>query len=245
MKALITGMNSVLGKPMTRLLRSNGVEEIAWDRRQVPPNDVSAVEKYMNNILPDMVFHFALGPATWAGQLAGLCLQQNIPFVFTSSVSVFSGTQIGPFFPNTEPEPDDGYGRYKRTCELAILEANRHAHVARIGWQIGMAPGSNNMVDHLETTFQQKGGIPASTNWIQACSFIEDTVDGLYRLAVSRPGGLYHLDSNPGLNFFQVVNGLNHLHGGRWRVEETQEPRLDNRLLDERFSMRPLTERFS
>lgn len=243
--ALITGSNSVLGQPMMRLLREQNVETVAWDRNRVSPDDPAAIQQFLAQVKPDMVFHFALGPAAWAGHLASFCAAANIPLVFTSSVSVFSGSQVGPFYPDAIPGADDDYGRYKRECELTILKANPQARVARIGWQIGHGPGSNNMVDYLENTFQKDGYIPASINWVQACSFIEDTVDGLYRLAVSFPGGLYHLDSNPGLNFYQIVNGLNRLHGERWLVKEAAEPNLDNRLLDERIALRPLTEYFA
>jgi dTDP-4-dehydrorhamnose reductase len=243
--ALITGSNSVLGEPLRQLLQQQQIEWVAWDRQQVSPDDPEAVRQFLTQTKPDLVFHFAVGPVEWAGQLASICAEREIPFVFTSSVSVFSGSQSGPFLPEALPGAEDEYGQYKRRCERTILQANPQARVARIGWQIGQASGSNNMVAYLENTFRKEGRIPASVNWVQACSFVEDTVDGLYRLAVSFPGGLYHLDSNPGLNFYQVVSGLNRLQGEKWRVEAVTEPRLDNRLLDPRITLRPLTERFT
>lgn len=244
MKALITGRNSVLGEPMARLLRAEHFEVVTWDRAQVPPENAGVVAQFMARTQPQFVFHFAVGATAWAAQLAGMSHQLNAVFVFTSSVSVFSGRQVGPFLPTAVPEPEDDYGRYKHATELAVLQANPEARVARIGWQIGAGPGSNNMVDYLETTFAQHGRIAASVNWFQACSFVEDTVVGLYHLATAYPGGVYHLDSNPGLSFHAIVTGLNRQHGARWQVATADEPRLDNRLWDERIKLRPLTEHF-
>lgn len=241
MKALLTGSHSVLGPPMSRLLQAKNIDVIAWNRAQVSPDDAGAVARFVAEIQPDFVFHFALGAPAWAAQLAGLSQIHHAAFVFTSTVSVFSGRQTGPFRPDARPMPDDDYGRYKYAAEQAIQQANPQARLARIGWQIGAGPGSNNMVDYLERTVAEQGRIAASVNWLQACSFVEDTVDGLYRLATAHPGGLYHLDANPGLNFYQIVTHLNRLHGSRWRVEAADEPRLDNRLLDERIQLRALS----
>jgi dTDP-4-dehydrorhamnose reductase len=96
----------------------------------------------------------------------------------------------------------------------------------------------------LERTFEQDGMITASTRWLQACSFVDDTVDGLYRLSGQEQGGIFHLDSNPGLNFYEIVHGLNRRHGQRWHVQPGTEPQLDNRLRDDRIQLRSLVERF-
>lgn len=244
MKALVTGMHSVLGEPARRLLTERGWEVVGWERQRVNPEDEAAVAAYVRAEQPGLILHFALGAVKWAAQLATASAELGIPLVFTSTVSVYSGRQQGPFTVERMPEPEDDYGRYKVDCEQAILQANPQAKAARIGWQIGWAAGSNNMIDYLETRQREEGHIFASTNWIQACSFVEDTVEGLVRLADFEAGGIYHLDGNSGLNFFEIVSGLNRLHGGRWQVEAASEPRLDNRLLDERIRLRAITERF-
>ena len=70
MIALITGINSILGTPLDRLLQSQHIDVVAWNRAQVPPDDRGAVEQFMADTQPQFVFHFAVGATAWAAQVA-------------------------------------------------------------------------------------------------------------------------------------------------------------------------------
>jgi hypothetical protein len=59
------------------------------------------------------------------------------------------------------------------------------------------------------------------------------------------PPGLYHLDGNPGLNFYEIVAGLNRLLGEPWRVAPTVEPQQNNRLLDSQTAVAAIADRLS
>jgi dTDP-4-dehydrorhamnose reductase len=244
MKALITGLNGTVAPVLAEALREAGHQIIGWDRSAVPTDSPEAALDFIRHQQPDWFFHLATGSADWAESVARICGQLDTPFLFTSSVSVFASSQRGPFDVDTPPNPNDDYGRYKRECEVRILNANPDARVVRIGWQIGAAPGRNHMVDHLEKTFAAEGRLTASTEWYQACSFLPDTARALLHVMQSLAGGLYHLDGNPGLCFFDIVTNLNTLHGGRWVVEPSASPTLNNRMLDERVTVGLITARF-
>ena len=175
--------------------------------------------------------------------MAQVCAAHQIKFLFTSSVSVFSHQQHGPFGVDVQPAATDDYGAYKIECEQRVRQANPQALIARLAWQIGTAPGSNNMIDFLHRTMQVSGKIEASTNWYPACAFLEDTADAVYRLIDTYEPGTYHLDGNPGLTFHQIVTGLNRLHGEQWSVVPTTAPVQNNRMLDDRITIKPITAR--
>lgn len=244
MRILITGSHSVFGPQLVHLLQQQGMDVVTWNRAAVSPLDASAGARFMAEVRPDGVFHLAVGPIAWAEQVAAHSHHLGAAFVFTSSVSVFSGRQAGPFGPEAIPEPDDDYGRYKRATEQAVLQAHPRACVVRLGWQIGEEPGSNTMLDYLEKTHARSGVISASVNWWQACSFVGDTAQALLEVLNLRASGIYHVDSNPGYTFHHIVTGLNQRHGGRWTVMTAEEPRLDNRLLETRLRVRPLSDYF-
>lgn len=244
MKSIITGLNGTVAPALAHSLKTAGHTVIRWDRTVVPTDSASATEAFLRAEQPQAVFHLATGSADWATWLAQACAEQKIKFLFTSSVSVFSGTQQGPFTVNDLPRPEDDYGRYKLDCEQRIRAANPQALIIRLGWQIGRQPGGNQMVDFLQHTFERDGVIQASTNWFQACSFLEDTADGLAWAMQELEGGLYHLDGNPGLDFYEIASGLNRLLGQPWQVQPGETPALNNRLLDARLPTRPLTEWF-
>lgn len=244
MRALVTGLSGTVAPVLAEALAAAGHHVVPWDRAQVPTDDPAAVRAFVAAERPDWAFHLATGSLDWAEALARACAEQGVRFLFTSSVSVFGGAQQGPFAISHVPRPDDDYGRYKHAGEERVHAAHPDARIARLGWQIGDAPGGNQMVDNLHRTFQSDGQIVASVNWYQACSFLPDTAAALVQIMEAETGGLYHVDGNPGLNFYEVASGLNRMLGRPWVVVPGEAPALDNRLLDERIRVQPITERF-
>jgi dTDP-4-dehydrorhamnose reductase len=244
MQFIITGMNGTVAPAVARQLERRGHAAIAWDRAQVAPDDDAAVQRFIREQQPDGVFHIATGSPDWAASIARCCAETGIKLVHTGSVSVFGPHQAGPFAVTTPPEASDDYGAYKRECERRIAQANPQAIIARLGWQIGSAPGGNHMLDFLSRTVAETGQIEASAAWFPACAFLDDTAAGLVQLMLDYPAGLYQLDGNPGLSFFEIVGALNRLHGNAWTVIPSATPDQNNRMLDERIQIQPITARF-
>jgi dTDP-4-dehydrorhamnose reductase len=257
MRILITGRNGTVGGRLSRRLEQMGHEVTGWDRAKVPIDDYHAMEKFVSSISPDAVYHLAILSVPtgipdegwkvnyeWASELAWICRTAEIRFIFSSSVMVFSNRAQGPFTPDAIPDETGGYGYEKRMAEERVRYQYPGAVIARMGWQIGDAPGSNNMIDFLETRMREDGEIRASRLWFPACSFLADTVDvlaGLNRVST----GLYQIDSNRGWSFYEIAEALNRLHGGRWKIVPTDDFIYNQRMIDERTKIPPLSERLS
>ncbi len=244
MKALVTGMNGTVAPAVARALADCGHVVIPWDRSVVPIDNRKAVADFIDRAQADWFFHIATGSPDWAELVAQLCAERGVKLLFTSSVSVFSAAQSGPFTVDHPPTPADDYGRYKFECEQRVRAASPAALVVRLGWQIGTTPGGNHMLDYLERSFQATGWIDASIHWYQACSFLADTAQSLVDIMQRLPAGLYHVDGNPGLNFYEIVVGLNRLHGNRWVVNPSTMPVQNNRLVDLHIQVQPITRWF-
>lgn len=251
MKYLITGLNGTVGVALKRQLLAENHALFGWDRTAVPVNSARAAEHYLQHIQPDVFYHLAVASyptgianegwlvnVTWPTELARLCYQRNIRFVFTSSVMVFTDDALGPFTPASVPDAWEGYGYEKLTAEQQVREANPDAIIARLGWQIGDLPGSNNMIDFLA----KQAVVRASEKWYPACSFLADTAVALQSLAHATPD-LYLLDSNGRWNFYQIATALNELHGNQWRIEKTADFVYDQRMRDPRPNMPALDKR--
>jgi len=235
MKAIITGLNGTVGPVVREELARAGGEVIGWDRAQVPPSDHKAIRDFIWREKPDRVFHFAMGDPAWAEEIARVCRDLCIRFLFTSSVSVYAHTQAGPHAPQDRPEPEDDYGRYKMECEQRIASVNPDAVIARIGWQIGETPAGNNMMAYFDRQQKEHGVIKASTRWIPACSFLKDTAAVLAAMIErSWPGGLYHVEGNPGLNIAEIAEMLKDRHKANWMIQSIHEFQMDNRMKDAR-----------
>lgn len=243
MRAIVTGLNGTVAPAVADALQRNGHTVIGWNRAAVPIDDAEKINAFFHESAPDAFFHIATGPPQWAELVARLCFERDIKFLFTSSVSVFSENGSGPYSTHDAPTATDEYGRYKIECERLVQHANPSAFIARLGWQIGHAPGSNNMIDYLERTMRNDGKISASTRWISCCSFLEDTATALLELIGHHSPALYHLNGNPGWNFYDIVCALNALHGNRWLVEQGMIPNRNDTLLEDRIKVRPIDAR--
>ena len=243
MKALLTGLNGTVAPVLAQALAQAGHSIVPWDRSRHPVDHPGAVRFFIESEQPGLFCHLALGSPDWAGWAAQACADLRIPFLYVSSVSVFSAAQSGPFAVQDLPAPDDDYGRYKLECERRVQAAHPGAHVVRIGWQIGTGTGGNQMVEFLARAFQAHGRIEASTRWFPACSFLPDTAETLLRI-LALPPGLYHLDGNPGLNFFQIAAGLQRLLAAPWNVIPVAGLVQNHRLLDPRVAVAAITRRF-
>ena len=243
MKALVTGMNGTVAPALAQALAKTGHEIVPWDRSRHPVDNPEAVRFFIRCEKPDLFCHAAMGGPDWAEWAARTCAEDRIPFLYTSSVSVYAAAQSGPFAIRDIPLPDDDYGRYKLECERRVRAAHPAAHIVRLGWQIGSAPGGNQMVDYLDRTFKEKGQIDASTRWFPGCSFLPDTAESLVQI-LKLPPGLYHLDGNPGLNFFEIATGLNRLLGNPWKVVSVAGLVQNHRMLDPRVSVASIARRF-
>jgi dTDP-4-dehydrorhamnose reductase len=239
MKVLVTGTNGTVAPVIVERLGAAVHETVAWDREHVPPDDVGAARAFVAEVAPDWIVHAAMGSAHWAEVLAGT----GVRLLYISSVSVFSGHGRVPLRPGDEPDATDDYGRYKIECERRVVAAKPDALVVRIGWQIGDAPGTNNMLTYLANAGARDGAVRASTRWFPACSFLADTADALVDLMERGAEGIYHVDANPGLTLFEIATRLNRLHGEPWTVVATDDFAHDNRMADERVTVAPITQR--
>ncbi len=246
---LVTGLRGTVAPKVAARVAELGGEVAAWDRTAVPVDEASAGADYLASLRPAGIFHLGMGPEDWAGRLASYARAHGVPFVFTSSVSVFGdapGDPNGPFRPEDEPTATDDYGSYKARCERAVRAAYEGAVVARIGWQADPDGRGNNMVAQLADQAAGSGGtIRASRRWRPATSWMSDTAVALVDLATSGRAGTVHLDSNAadGWTYPEVVRHVARLTGHDWRVDEHDELDHDARLVGNEDLMPALSAR--
>jgi dTDP-4-dehydrorhamnose reductase len=117
--------------------------------------DLDAVKSAIDTIAPDGVIHTAAASSpnfcqanpdksyqinvTASQQLAQLCCDANIPFVFTSTDLVFDGTKAP--YKETDPvTPINLYGEQKIAAEREILAVYPRASICRMPLMFGIAP---------------------------------------------------------------------------------------------------------
>jgi dTDP-4-dehydrorhamnose reductase len=255
MRAIITGASGTVGSRLSEHLRQQGFDVIAWDRQRVPVDDYWAMERFVRESAPDVLFHLATASQPtgrageswlinyeWTSELAWVTRTLGVRYVFSSTTLVFSNDAKGPFTVDSKPDAAEGYGYEKRRAEERVFFQNPNARVVRLGWQIGGQYSGNNMLAFLEGKMREEGRVEASTRWYPACSMLEDTVRELHRLAWAEPG-LYMPDANERWTFYEIACALNALHGNRWRIAPSEYFVFDQRMRDARTKLPSLKER--
>src|ERR1700733_2283801 len=146
MKAIITGAHGTVGSALSKHLKAQGHQVVAWDRFVVPIDRYQPMEDFVREERPDVLFHLAIASRStgvaneswlvnyeWASELAWITKQLGVRFVFTSSVMVFSDGARGPFTVDTQADALQGYGYEKRMAEQRVFHQNPDAVVARLG----------------------------------------------------------------------------------------------------------------
>lgn len=257
MRAIVTGANGTVGKALTAELARRGIEVVPWNRSEVHIDIYQTMEDFIRRVDPAFVFHLAIASRStgrenedwlvnydWPSELSWICRVLGIRFVFTSTAMVFSDFATGPFTVDSEPDAAQGYGYQKRRAETRIFHQNADALIARLGWQIGGIDGSNTMSSHLANEMRDKGVIRASTRWLPACSFLEDTANALADLALNANPGLYMIDSNRGWSYLDIVRALGKKLGrGDWFFEQDDSFVFDQRMVDPRVPICDLSAR--
>lgn len=232
MRLLLTGMRGTVAPRLAEHAHAAGHEVVAWDRALVPPDDPQACWHFLDAVRPDAIGHLAFGAELWAGLLAQATAERGLPMLFTSTAMVFAQRPDGPYRVDAPRNADTEYGQYKVRCEDAVRLANPAVMVARLAYQVDPGGAGNNLVAHLDAAAAGGAPIRASTRWIPACAFLDDTAAALLALLSEPEPGVHHLDGNeqPAWSYHRIVTRLRVALWRDWAIEATQEPEHDQRL---------------
>ena len=143
-----------------------------------------------------------------AVNLAALCSDKDIPFVFTSTDLVFDGTKA-PYAEDDAPTPINIYGEHRAMAEEGILTAYGDALICRLPMLIGYARLGR------QTLFQ---GMTAAFRAGQEVKLFGDGIRTPVSAAVAAQGLLQAAGSGfeEDVNIAEIERALGHLHlGGR------------------------------
>lgn len=174
-KLLITGASGFLGWHLCRLAsqhwqvygsyRSRSVEIPNATQFQLDLTDFAALKQLFQTLQPDAVIHTAAlsqpnlcqdNPeashrinVVASCDLAGLCADAAIPYVFTSSELVFDG--LNPPYRETDPVcPINLYGEQKVAAEAGMMARYPAVTIARMPLMFGAAPAPSFVQPFIE-----------------------------------------------------------------------------------------------
>lgn len=162
-KVLITGANGMLGQDLATVLERNNFSVIKTDVDNMDITNISSVESFINDSLPNFVVHCAaytnvdkaeedrdtafLINHKGSENLAIVTGKLNIPIIAISTDYVFEGNKGTPYIPSDKTNPQGVYGASKLAGELAVIENNPKHFICRTSWLYGK--NGKNFVDTM------------------------------------------------------------------------------------------------
>ena len=137
MKILITGANGQLGTELRHLLDRRSLEYRATDAKELDITDANAVNAYVKDFQPDVIYHCAAYTAVDKAEDEGKAINQkvnvdgtknlavaaganNATLVYISTDYVFDGDSDELYTVDHKPAPRNEYGPTKYEGEFAV-----------------------------------------------------------------------------------------------------------------------------
>ncbi|KRM87641.1 dTDP-4-dehydrorhamnose reductase [Lacticaseibacillus thailandensis] len=224
MKILITGANGQLGTELRHLLDSRGIEYRGTDVKDLDITDADAVDKYVQDFQPDVIYHCAAYTAVDKAEDEGKALNQKInvngtenlakaaaavdaTIVYISTDYVFNGDKQEIYKVDDQPAPRNEYGRTKYEGELAVQKYAKKYYIIRTSWVFGEY--GHNFVytmldlakthDHL-TVVDDQYGRPSWTKTL--AEFMTFAIDKKLDY------GIYHLSEDNSCNWYEFASAI-------------------------------------
>jgi dTDP-4-dehydrorhamnose reductase len=238
MKILMTGLHGTVAPVVATYLSIHSHIVIPFDRDLIDTENKEKVTSFIKEVSPDFIFHLGMSSIEFTKLLVETSKRLGIIFLFTSTVMVFDGNEIGPYETNVIPKPKSEYGMYKYQCEKAILEIDKDAYIIRLGWQIGDHTSGNQMISHLKKEYLEKGYNEASKDVFLACSFITESAKAILDIIHMKPD-IYHIDQSKDMSYYDVICYLKTIHP--WITPKLiSSEKYNNQLIDKKMVTKKL-----
>lgn len=207
MRILITGINGQLGYELNRVLKEDNHEIICTTRETMDITDFKKVKYFINKVEPDMVIHCAAYTnvdraemevdicekinVSATENLAKLCGEKDIKFVYFSTDYVFNGEGTNFFEPEDKITTQmNVYGRTKYEGELAVQKYIDKFFIIRISWVFGI--NGNNFVKTMIKLGKEKDSINVINDQIGSPTYTYDLAQLVKVMIKSDKYGIYH-----------------------------------------------------
>lgn len=133
--------------------------------------------------------------------LAGLCADADIPFLFTSTDLVFDGTNP-PYREDDPVSPLSYYGEQKAIAEQKILSRHSQATICRMPLMFGASPTADSFIQPFIKALKAEQELKLFVDEFRTPISASTAADGLF-LALNKAQGLLHLGGKERLSRYE------------------------------------------
>lgn len=136
-----------------------------------------------------------------SADLAAQASREGVKFVHISTDAVFDGA-AGPYAEDAVTTPTTTYGRTKRDAEIAVLDANPDAIVARVNFYGWSPTGKRSLVEFFFDRLASGRSVPGFTDVRVSTMYAGSLVAQIERLVASDARGLFHVVNDEAISKF-------------------------------------------
>ncbi|HEY3832631.1 MAG TPA: dTDP-4-dehydrorhamnose reductase [Acidimicrobiia bacterium] len=225
MRVVVAGAGGMVGREVTELFESRGHHEVsAFMSADLDITDRDAVLQRVAIAAPDVVINCAAFTAVDACEtevdrafqvnglgvrnLAEACAAEGAHLVHIGTDYVFDGTKPTPYHEWDAPHPMCVYATSKLAGEHeAVALLGPACTIARISWVCGRY-GSNMVKTVLRVAAASDGPLRFVDDQRGCPTFANDLATMLYRFAVERRPGLFHVTNQRAVSWFEFVQEI-------------------------------------
>lgn len=226
MKVLILGANGMLGHDLMSVFNMPEYEIIGVDKPEIDITQKAQIQKYIENIAPDIVVNAAAYTAvddceknvdlanlvngTAVGFIAESCKKINAILVHISTDYVFDGIAAGGYKEDDVPNPINAYGKSKLIGEqelMRIMAGSGNSgkfYLVRTSWLYGKH--GKNFVDTIANLGRTKNLLTVVNDQIGKPTYTADLATAIKDLIKSGAKfGIYHLVNERAVSWYDFT----------------------------------------
>ena len=221
---LITGKNGQVGRELVDLCEAKGIAYVAFDSKELDISDAARVNTVLVKYLPAAVINAAAYTAVDKAEseqglayrvncdgvknLAIVCNNIDCLLLHISTDYVFDGEKALPYLVADETNPTGVYGASKLAGEKAILDACPKHFIFRVSWVFGQY--GNNFVKTMLRLAKERDELGVVNDQYGAPTAAADIAEVILGCVINKLEnyGVYHLESNPGVSWYEFANEI-------------------------------------
>jgi len=211
-RLFVTGAGGMVGSYVLEVFKGWDVvlTDIVEGVQRLDVREPESVRKVVGEARPDVVLHLAAATDVdrcqrepeWAyhsnavgtQNVALACQALDVPLVYVSTGSVFSGEKAEPYIEFDEPAPVNVYANAKLAGERIVASLLRRAYIVRAGWMIGGGARDTKFVGKIvDLIGAGRTPLRAVADTFGTPTYAKDLLGGIARLISTGYFGLYHM----------------------------------------------------
>lgn len=215
MRVLVTGVKGQLGYDVVNELEKRGHTAIGVDVAEMDITDKDAVNRVLDEVMPDAVIHCAAWTAVDAAEdeeniskvhavnadgtrnIAEACKRLNCKMMYISTDYVFDGQGVEPWKPDCKNyKPLNVYGETKLEGELAVAELLQKYFIVRIAWVFGL--NGKNFIKTMLSVGKTHNTVRVVNDQIGTPTYTYDLARLLVDMIETEKYGYYHATNEGG-----------------------------------------------